>query len=86
MGLVVVDFLMPESFVFSAVNIGLVTMVSVNLQQDNCYALLCNFSSQYKWKSGKPSKVKPMRQIMKNGYYVCFMLYETVFYKGAEPA
>ena len=86
MGLVGVDSLMPESFVFSAVNIGLVTMVPVNLQQDNCYALLCSFSSQYKWKSVKASKVKPMRQIMRKSYYVCFMLYKTVFYKGAEPA
>ena len=85
MGLFVVDFLMPESFVFSAVNIGLVTTVPVNLQQDNCYALLCNFSPQSKWKSVKPSKVKPMRQIMK-GYYACFTLWETVSYRGAEPA
>jgi len=43
--LVVPNFLVWESFVLAAVHIG-----PVNLQQDKCYSLCCNFLSLYEWK------------------------------------
>ena len=49
--LVIADFLVPESFVLTAVNVGQVKIdVLVNLQQDKCYSLFCNF---YLYMNGK---------------------------------
>ena len=36
--------------------------VPINLQQNNCYFLFCNFLSLCEWKSVIPLKVKPGRQ------------------------
>ena len=35
--------------------------VPVNLQQDKCYSLFCNFLSLYRWKSVIPLKVRALR-------------------------
>ena len=44
--------------------------IPINLQQDKCYALFCNFLSLYEWKSDKPLKVRTLRM----GYPVYFRL------------
>ena len=43
---VVANFLVLESFVLTTVYIGQATSL-VNLQQDKCYSLFCNFLSLY---------------------------------------
>ena len=44
--------------------------VPVNLQQDKCYSLFCNFLSLNEWKSVTPLKVRALRK----GYPVYFRL------------
>ena len=67
--MVAADFLVQESFVLAAVHIALHN-VPVNLQQDKCYSLFCNFLSLYEWKSIIPLKVRALRM----GYPVYFRL------------
>ena len=44
--------------------------VPVNLQQDKCYSLFCNFLPLYEWKSVIPLKVRGLRM----GYPIYFRL------------
>ena len=53
--------------------------IPVNLQQDKCYSLFCNFLSLYEWKSVIPLKVRALRV----GYPVYFRLYAT-FLHGSK--
>ena len=71
--LVVADLLVSEPFVLAAVRVGWVSEVPVNLQQDKCYSLFCNFLSLYEWKSVTPLKVRALRM----GYLVYFRLLAT---------
>ena len=45
------SFLVSDFFVLAAFHVGQVMNAPVNLQQDKCYPLFCNFLSLYEWKS-----------------------------------
>ena len=51
--------------------------VPVNLQQNNCYFLFCNFLSLYEWRSVILFKIRASRM----GYCVYFRLEATSLYK-----
>ena len=53
----------------------------INLQQDNCYFLFCNFVSLCEWKSVIYLKVRVLRM----SYHLYFRLQATFYHKGAEP-
>ena len=55
--LALANFLVWEPFVLAGV-MGFL----VNLQQDKCYFLFCNFSSLYEWKSVTPLKVRALKK------------------------
>ena len=46
--------------------------VPINLQQDNCYFLFCNFLLLYEWKSFTLLKVESGRQSLENGLSCTF--------------
>ena len=46
--------------------------ISINLQQDNCYFLFCNFLLPYEWKSFTVFKVESGRQSLENGLSCTF--------------
>ena len=48
--MVVANSLVQESLVLAAVHVGQGSFFSVNLRQDKCYSLFCNFISPYEWK------------------------------------
>ena len=57
-------------FLYLSVHVGLFTTVPVNLQQDKCYSLFCNFLSLYEWKNVTLLKVRALRM----GYHIYFRL------------
>ena len=63
--------LVSESFVLAGQRSG--HNVPVNLQQDKCYSLFCNFFSLHEWKSVIPLKVRAWRM----GSPVYFRLWAT---------
>ena len=56
--------------------------VPVNLQQDKCHSLFCNYLSLCEWKSVIPLKVRALSM----GYHVYFRLEATFFYKRCRAS
>ena len=56
--------------------------VPINLQQDKCYSLFCNFLSLCEWRSVIPLKVRALRM----GYHLYFRLWATLFYRTCRAS